>query len=844
MIKFYSHVVRMAGRLRLAVTGIQDQWLTGEPKISYFSSIYKRHTRFSTEAVDIPLTGNVSLGGNAIARIPNNVGDLLRSVILKLTLGTLPTPSTLPGDLYNASPSTSVIQYVDLVIGGQTIQRLTGDYIDMYNQLHSNKDDANTTLYYMNGHNNQLQIISGAGGSGPKTFYLNLPFYFFRNPSLAIPICAITRQLIEIHVKFKNVDDDVTFRYEEVDGNMVRTKTNIGSIVEASVIADFYFITRDEINFLLTRPMEYVITQQQLSTMQFKPNESKKSALLKFTNPVKELLFLAKEETGINFTSTTPENLGFNRMGDYINGSEDNHLGQSISLSADGTRVAIGADGAFWDPNANGTHGGVRVYDWNGSSWTKVGNDINGPSSSKFGWSVSLSGNGQRVAVGATRAGTPRTGEVIVYELNGTWQQIGQTLVGPSENAYFGWSVSLSADGSRLAVGDLGDDIVFSGATGTVQTDNGHVTVFEYDTYPTYSLQWYQMPVINSEGVGDKFGTSVSLSPDGTRLAVGAPLNDGGGTDSGHVRIFEWSGGLAGAWLQMGSDIDGSTNDQLGQSVSLSSDGSRVAIGAANNANPPGFAQVWEWSGSAWTQVGSDIESGVASTNGYFGQSISLSSDGTRVAIGAGTSSSGLVQVYDWNGTSWSQVGPDLVGDSNGDNFGYSLSLSSDGNKVAVGARYDNNNAWLSGSAQIFDIVNQPAITIEEDRLLDTTSSDQEFSGQVVGKRSDYRFVKNIRFECNGKTMFDHTGTYLAYEQSLIHHTGCPDPGYEFYMYSFAMKPELYYPTGQLNMSRIIHKKLDVELDEVSTTRNINFSIYALNYNVLHVEGGLAGLKF
>ena len=80
----------MAGRLRLAVTGIQDQWLTGEPKISYFSSIYKRHTRFSTEAVNIPLTGTVSLGGNAIARVPNNVGDLLRSVILKLTLGELP----------------------------------------------------------------------------------------------------------------------------------------------------------------------------------------------------------------------------------------------------------------------------------------------------------------------------------------------------------------------------------------------------------------------------------------------------------------------------------------------------------------------------------------------------------------------------------------------------------------------------------------------------------------------------------------------------------------------------------------------------------------------------------
>ena len=414
----------MAGRLRLAVTGVQDQWLTGEPKISYFSSIYKRHTRFSTEAVGIPITGNLSLGGNAIARIPNNVGDLLRSVMLKLTLGELPS-----GNLYNASIATSVIQHVDLVIGGQTIQRLTGDYIDMYNQLYSNKDDAGTTLYYMNGHNNQIQIVTA-----PRTFYLNLPFYFFRNPSLAIPICAITRQLIEIHIKFKDVDDDVTFSYGEVNGNMVRTKTELGSIVEASMITDFYFITRDEINFLLTRPMQYIITQLQLSTMQFKPNETKKSALLKFTNPVKELFFLAKEETGAN-----------------------------------------------------------------------VGN---------------------------------------------------------------------------------------------------------------------------------------------------------------------------------------------------------------------------------------------------------------------------------------------------------------------------------------------------EDRLLDITSSDQAFSSHVTNKRSDYRFVKNIRFECNGKRMFDHTGKYLAYEQSLIHHTGCPDPAYEFYTYSFALKPELYYPTGQLNMSRIIHKKLDVELDETSTSRNINFSIYAFNYNLLHVEGGLAGLKF
>ena len=388
----------MAGRLRLAVTGIQDQWLTGEPKISYFSSIYKRHTRFSTEAVSIPITGNVSLGGNAIARIPNNVGDLLRSAILKLTLGELPNV-TAPGNLYNASPSTSVIQYVDLVIGGQTIQRLTGDYIDLYNQLHSNKDDADTTLYYMNGHNNQIQIVNT-----PRTFYLNLPFYFFRNPSLAIPICAITRQLIEIHIKFRDADDDVTFRYEEVSGNMVRTKTDIGSIVEASIIADFYFITRDEINFLLTRPMEYLITQQQLSTMQFKPNESKKSALLKFTNPVKELFFLAKEETGT--THTIPPSY-------TISGPVATFQASGGSVISNNGLVAVTYD--------NGSTGEVNIYEKDSSgNWPSTASaTYTGSTGDYFGRVLGVSDDGTRVAMQSASK------TMVVEKIGNSWTQIG-----------------------------------------------------------------------------------------------------------------------------------------------------------------------------------------------------------------------------------------------------------------------------------------------------------------------------------------------------------------------------------------------------------------------------------
>ena len=97
----------MAGKLQLAITGAQDQWLTGAPEISYFTSIFKRHSQFSTEAVEIPLSGDVKLGSLLKCRIPNNVGDLVRSIVLKLEMDTLVGSS----NLYNTSIGTHVIQY-------------------------------------------------------------------------------------------------------------------------------------------------------------------------------------------------------------------------------------------------------------------------------------------------------------------------------------------------------------------------------------------------------------------------------------------------------------------------------------------------------------------------------------------------------------------------------------------------------------------------------------------------------------------------------------------------------------------------------------------------------------
>jgi hypothetical protein len=139
-------------------------------------------------------------------------------------------------------------------------------------------------------------------------------------------------------------------------------------------------------------------------------------------------------------------------------------------------------------------------------------------------------------------------------------------------------------------------------------------------------------------------------------VAIGATGNDGNGSDSGHVRIFQWLES-ASTWTQVGADIDGEASDDWsGRSVSLSSDGKTVAIGAEyndGNGMSSGHVRIFQWteSTSTWTQVGADID-GEAS-NDFSGYSVSLSSDGKTVAIGApgndgNGSGSGHVRIFQW----------------------------------------------------------------------------------------------------------------------------------------------------------------------------------------------------
>ena len=218
---------------------------------------------------------------------------------------------------------------------------------------------------------------------------------------------------------------------------------------------------------------------------------------------------------------------------------------------------------------------------------------------------------------------------------------------------------------------------------------------------------------IDGEAASDDFGEALALSGDGTRLAVGAGLNDGTGSSAGHVRVFDWNGS---AWVQIGSDLDGeAAGDNFGgdaytdNAVALSNDGSRLAVGGSRNAgngSTSGHVRVFDWDGSSWVRAGSDIDGAAAGDES--GASVSISSDGNRISIDSpgndgSASNAGHVRIFDWNGTDWI-VSPCVAEGEASSDFSGVCALSGDGLTMIVGGPRNDGNGSNSGHARIFDI--------------------------------------------------------------------------------------------------------------------------------------------
>ncbi len=396
-----------------------------------------------------------------------------------------------------------------------------------------------------------------------------------------------------------------------------------------------------------------------------------------------------------------PNSFSQTQLGNDIDGeAATDNSGASISLSADGNTLAIGA------PHNSGmgySAGHTRIYGWSGGEWTQIGEDIDAEAETdKAGSAVSISADGKRVAIGAPSNdgnGTGNwTGHVRIFAWeNNTWQQLGEDIDGSLVDDGSGHSVALSGDGNIVAVG-----APYSNALG-VGMRTGQVRVFKW-----MANQWVPMGAdLYGTTKTSNFGHSVSLSFDGSRLAVGANRNDENGMEAGKVNVFDWDGA---AWVPAGAAFLGEgENYFLGESVSLSSSGQRLAIGISTTIehsveNASGKVKIFEYSDGYWSQLGSDIFS--LENERFFGGSVALSANGKRVIVGARFSDiegndSGQARIFDWEDENWVQYGESISGETRGDQSGNAVAIAANGQTIAVGAFLNDGNGYDSGHVRV-----------------------------------------------------------------------------------------------------------------------------------------------
>jgi hypothetical protein len=273
------------GLLQLVAYGAQDVYLTGNPQITFFKAVYRRHTNFAMEAIEQTFNGNADFGSRVTCQISRN-GDLIHRAYLQLKLsGT---------DNYCKYFGFRVINYVEIEIGGQRIDKHYAHWLYVWNEL-------SLPVGKRDGFNDMIGAYGGSATTGNinRTLYVPLEFWFCRNVGLALPLIALQYHEVKINVNFEAE---------------AKCKADTGSATKptfsASLWVDYIFLDTDERRRFAQLSHEYLIEQLQFTGEEATTSTSIK-AKLNFNHPCKELIwFLTNSDNNNNnwFNYTTKVN--------------------------------------------------------------------------------------------------------------------------------------------------------------------------------------------------------------------------------------------------------------------------------------------------------------------------------------------------------------------------------------------------------------------------------------------------------------------------------------------------------------------------------------------------------
>jgi len=312
------------GLMQLVAYGAQDIYLTGNPQITFFKVVYRRHTNFSMESIEQTFNGNPGFGKKVSCTISRN-GDLIHRVYLQTTLPQvdLSDSNTLNGTLSTVKEFNWVnwvghqlVKNVEIEIGGQRVDKHYGEWLHIWNEL---TQSPGLQAGYARMVGNVHKLVTPNHNTGAvhmgqtfpsTTLYIPLQFWFCRNPGLALPLIALQYHEVKINVEFNDLDNcaqGYTMADGERGGASQGAKKNglagVGaahvfkntelSLEDTSLWVDYIYLDTDERRRFAQVSHEYLIEQ-----LQFTGEESISSinnkVKLNFNHPVKELVWVVQ----------------------------------------------------------------------------------------------------------------------------------------------------------------------------------------------------------------------------------------------------------------------------------------------------------------------------------------------------------------------------------------------------------------------------------------------------------------------------------------------------------------------------------------------------------------------
>jgi hypothetical protein len=276
--------------MQLVAYGAQDVYLTGDPEITFFKAIYRRHTNFSVESIAQVFNGNAGFGRKATVTVSRN-GDLITNAVLEVKLPELPTNWH-----WNSNVGHNLIEEVELEIGGQRIDRHYGEWLDIWSELstpEAKKDMFDAEMI------RRVASVNSATGTA-STIYVPLQFFFNRNHGLALPLIALQYHEVKINFTFAKLAD-LCHKKVAAAGQTLSYGTLPSDMdVSMSLYIDYVYLDTDERKRFAQSQHELLIEQ-----LQFTGDETPStngSYRLNFNHPVKELVWVVNwAKTGNKF---------------------------------------------------------------------------------------------------------------------------------------------------------------------------------------------------------------------------------------------------------------------------------------------------------------------------------------------------------------------------------------------------------------------------------------------------------------------------------------------------------------------------------------------------------------